>query len=134
MSDPIYRVGDRVRATYEGVIDEVDEHDPHRFRFRVSQYDTDYFRTDSDAMRHELVAAVEWPPLPGDTWTDASGKDWFAHTPEEYGEGIALTCESGASFDRDELETADQLCGPFRLKTPGKRRLEQPEQRPERPC
>ncbi|WP_433444614.1 hypothetical protein [Nonomuraea sp. CA-141351] len=131
MSDPIYRLGDRVRVTYEGVIDKVDKGDPHRFGFRVGQFDTEYFRTDDATTRHELVAAAEWPPIPGDTWTDSTGKDWLAHATEDNGYGIGLTSEFGARFeDKDGIKTADQLYGPFRLKTPGKRRLE----RPERPC
>ncbi|MFG2076921.1 hypothetical protein [Nonomuraea maritima] len=135
MSEPLYRKGDLVEVVRRGTIVDVDPNDPARYGIGNPNGcgASAYFRTDDDTVRHTLVRAAEWPPLCGDIWTDASGKDWFAHTPEEYGDGIALTCESGAGFVNDELQTADQLCGPFRLKTPGSRRLEQAKQRPERP-
>jgi hypothetical protein len=137
VSGHTYWVGDVVEIVRRGVITVVDAEDPARYGIgRPGTLGADaYFRTDDDTVKHTLVTAFEWPPQPGDTWTDASGKDWFAHTTEEYGTGIALTSEFGAHFeDADALTMADQLYGPFRLKTPGKRRLEQPEQRPERPC
>jgi hypothetical protein len=125
MSAHLYRVGDRVRVTYEGYIDSTDEADPHRYGFRVGLHAVEYFRTDNDGTKHELLTAAEWPPLPGDIWTDGAGKDWLAHTPEDAEYGIALTSEFGARFeDEEELKTADELYGPFRLKTPGKLRLE----------
>ncbi|MGP3920571.1 hypothetical protein [Nonomuraea sp. 10N515B] len=137
-SEPLYRLGDVIEVVRRGVIVEVDPDDPARFGIaspdRPSGADA-YFRTDDDRVRHTLVTAFEWPPLPGDTWTDATGKDWFAHSTEDGGHGIALTSEFGACFeDEDGLKTADQMYGPFRLKTSGKRRREQPKQRRERPC
>ncbi|SPL98282.1 unnamed protein product [[Actinomadura] parvosata subsp. kistnae] len=56
---------------------------------------------------------------------DGAGKDWLAHTPEVGECGIALTSEFGARFEgEEELKRVDELYGPFRLKTPGKLRLE----------
>ncbi|MET7334305.1 hypothetical protein [Nonomuraea sp. NPDC005650] len=133
MSEPLYRKGDEVEVVRRGVIVEVDLTDPARFGIgRPGMWGANaYFRTDDDAIKHTLVTAAEWPPQPGDTWTDATGKDWLAHSTEDNGYGIALTSEFGARFEEaDGLNTADQLYGPFRLKTLGKRRLE----RLERPC
>jgi hypothetical protein len=131
VNTPVYRIGDLVRITFEGYIDEVDESDPHRYGVRIGQYGKTHFRTDGDAKKHELVTAAEWPPQPGDAWADGRGKDWFAHTTEEDGTGIALTSEFGARFeDQNGLDEADRLYGPFRLKNPGKRRRDFPGQPP----
>lgn len=132
----LYRIGDEVEIVRRGVIVEVDPEDPAWYGIgRPGMFGADaYFRTDDDKVRHTLVTAVEWPPQPGDTWTDASGKDWLAHTSDEYESDVALTSEFGARFEgEDGLKTADQLYGPFRLKTPGKGRRERDGQQ-ERPC
>ncbi|MGW6499390.1 hypothetical protein [Nonomuraea angiospora] len=137
MSGHTYWVGDVVEIVRRGVITVVDEEDPARYGIgRPGTLGADaYFRTDDEAVKHTLVTAAEWPPVPGDTWTDATDKDWLAHATEDNGYGIGLTSEFGVRFDdEDGIEKADRLYGPFRLKTPGKRRLEQPEQRPARPC
>ncbi|MFI6179763.1 hypothetical protein ACIA8R_29760 [Nonomuraea sp. NPDC051191] len=128
MSDSLYSIGDEVEFVRRGVITAVDQADPAWFGVgqRGSATVDAWFRTDDDSVRHTLVTAVQWPPLPGDTWTDGTGKDWFAHAAEDDGHGLALTSEFGARFeDKDGLKRADELYGPFRLKTPGKQRLEQ---------
>ncbi|MGW6499391.1 hypothetical protein [Nonomuraea angiospora] len=132
MSGTTYRLGDRVRVTYEGIIDKVDESDPHRFGFRVGQHGADYFRTDDGAIRHELVTDADWPPAPGDVWRDRNGARWMAITlaPCECGDDcedgdVGLTSEFGARYPGNlQLLRAVRYYGPFRLEVPGRLRVE----------
>ncbi|MEV3986606.1 hypothetical protein [Nonomuraea sp. NPDC049758] len=141
MSGPRYRKGDHVEIVRWGVVVHVDPKDPHRFGIGQpgSRMVDAWFRADAAEVRHRLLTAAEWPPVPEDAWRDRDGKQWKAveiDCPDCTADGrecedgyVALKSEFGAWYPGSlQIAQAHRYYGPFTLEKPSPRRSQ------ERPC
>ncbi|MFI6909714.1 hypothetical protein ACIBKY_51225 [Nonomuraea sp. NPDC050394] len=142
MAEPLYRLGDVVTVTRTCRIVYIDPKDPARFGAASTEGCANmanvYFRTDDPNTGHQLVASVDWPPVPGDVWRDHNRKRWLAvdiDCPDCEANDrlctdgyVALNAEFGARYPGNlKLAEAERRYGPFTLELPSPRRdAEQP--------